>query len=50
MSIKHDLDVCVVFDSNFHKDSIMEKELILIQSILPELLQEIIIQTEINKE
>lgn len=50
MRIKHDLDVSVVFDSDFHEDSMMEKELVLIQSILPEVLQEIIVQAEANKE
>lgn len=50
MRIEPHLDVCVVFDSSFQEKSIMEKELALIQSILPELLQEIMIQTEINKE
>lgn len=50
MSIKHDLDVCIVFDSSFNEDTILEKELVLIQSILPELLQEIIAQAEVNKE
>jgi hypothetical protein len=50
VSIEHDLDVCVVFNSSFQEESIMEKELVLIQSILPQLLQEIMIQTEFNKE
>lgn len=50
MSIKQDLFVSIVLDSGFHEDHIMEEELVLIRSILPELLQEILIQTEINKE
>lgn len=50
MSIEHDLDVSIVLDSGFEEDTIMEKELVLIRSILPEILQEIMIQTEINKE
>ncbi|MCP5245556.1 MAG: hypothetical protein H6937_06240 [Burkholderiales bacterium] len=50
MSIEHDLDVSLTFDSNYDEDTIMENELVLIQSILPELLQDIMIQTEINKE
>ena len=50
MSIEHDLDVCIVFDSSFNEDTILEKELVLIQSILPEVLKEILIQAEINKE
>ena len=50
MSIEHDLDVCIVFDSSFNEDTILEKELVLIQSILPELLQEIIAQAEVNEE
>ena len=48
MSIEQDLEVSIVFDSGFQEDDIMEKELILIKSILPEILQEIMIET--NKE
>lgn len=50
MSIKQDLSVSIVLDSSFHEDNILEDELVLIRSILPELLQEILIQSEINKE
>ena len=50
MCIEQKLDVCLVFDSNFDEDTVMENELILIQSVLPVLLQDIITQTEINKE
>jgi len=50
MSIEQDLEVSIVIDSSFQEDDIMEKELVLIKSILPEILQEIMIQTEINKE
>lgn len=50
MSIKQDLSVSIVLDSSFLENNIMEEELVLIRSILPELLQEILIQTEINKE
>lgn len=50
MSIKQDLSVSIVLDSGFYEDNIMEEELVLIRSILPELLQEILIQSEINKE
>lgn len=50
MSIKNDLTVSVIFDSSFHEDIIMEDELFLIRTILPELLQEIVTETEINKE
>lgn len=50
MSIKQDLSVFIVLDSSFQEENIMEEELVLIRSILPELLQEVLIQTEINKE
>lgn len=50
MSIKQDLSVSIVLDSSFHEDHILEEELVLIRSILLELLQEILIQAEINKE
>lgn len=50
MSIEQDLEISIVFDDDFQQDDIMEKELILIKSILPEILQEIMIQSEINKE
>lgn len=50
MSIEHEFEVSIVYDSNFQSESVMEKELILIKSILPEVLQEIMIQSEINKE
>mgnify|MGYP000902565026 CR=1 FL=1 len=50
MSIEQDLEVSIVIDSSFQEDDIMEKELVLIKSILPEIMQEIMIQTEINKE
>lgn len=50
MCIEQKLDVCFVFDSNFDEDTIMENELVLIQSVLPELLQDILIQVEMNKE
>ena len=50
MSVKNDLTVSIIFDSSFHEDIIMEDELFLIRTILPEILQEVIIETEINKE
>ncbi len=50
MSIKHDLNVSIIFDPSFHNDIIMETELTLIRSILPEILQEVIVQTELDKE
>lgn len=50
MSIEDDLNVFIVLDSSFKEDIILEKELVLIQSILPEILQEIMIQSEMNKE
>jgi hypothetical protein len=50
MCIEDDLHVSIIFDSSFHEDIIMEEELFLIRSILPEILQEIIAETESNKE
>jgi hypothetical protein len=50
MRIEQKLDVCLVFDSNFDEDTIMKNELVLIQSVLPELMQDIMIQADIDKE
>lgn len=50
MSIEQELEVSIDYDSNFQQESVMEKELTLIKSILPEVLQEIMVQSEINKE
>ena len=50
MSIEQEFEVSIDYDSNFQQESVMEKELTLIKSILPEVLQEIMIQSEINKE
>ena len=50
MSIEDDCHVSIIFDSSFHEAIIMEKELFLIRSNLPEILQDIITETEINKE
>lgn len=49
MSIEQEFEVSISYDSNFLQEDVTEKELILIKSILPEILQEIMIQTEINK-
>lgn len=50
MSIEQEFEVSIDYDSNFQQEDVMEKELTLIKSILPEILQEIMIQSEINKE
>jgi len=50
MCIEDDLHVSIIFDSSFQEDIIMEEELLLIRTILPEILQDIITETEINKE
>ncbi len=50
MCIKNDLTVSIIFDPSFNEDIIMENELSLIRSMLPEILQEISIETETNKE
>jgi len=50
MRIEHDLDVSLTFDSNYDDDTVMENELVLIQSVLPELMQDIMIQDENDKE
>lgn len=50
MSIEQEFEVSIDYDSNFQQEDVTEKELILIKSILPEILQEIMIQSEINKE
>ncbi len=50
MRIEQKLDVCLVFDPNFDEDTIMKNELVLIQSVLPELMHDIMIQVEIDKE
>jgi len=50
MSIEQEFEVLIDYDSNFQQEDVMEKELILIKSVLPEILQEIMIQSEINKE
>ena len=50
MSIEQEFEVSISCDSNFLQEDVTEKELILIKSILPEILQEIMIQSEINKE
>lgn len=50
MSIEQEFEVSIDYDSNFQQESVMEKELTLIKSILPEVLQEIMVQSEINKE
>ena len=50
MSIEQEFEVSIDYDSNFQQENVTETELILIKSILPEILQEIMIQSEINKE
>lgn len=50
MSVELDLDVSIVFSPDFCEDAITERELILIRSILPQVLQEIALQAELNKE
>ncbi|MBL8499327.1 MAG: hypothetical protein JNL77_01885 [Nitrosomonas sp.] len=50
MSIEQEFEVSIDYDSSFQQEDVMEKELTLIKSILPEILQEIMIQSEINKE
>lgn len=50
MSVELDLDISIVFDSDFCEDAITERELTLIRSILPQVLQEIAFQAELNKE
>jgi hypothetical protein len=50
VSVEPDLDVSIFFDPDFHEDAITEGELILIRSVLPQVLQEIAFQAELNKE
>ena len=44
------LGISISFNPDLQEQSVLEGELILIQSILPEVLKEILIQAEINKE
>lgn len=50
MRIENDISFSIILESDFHEDIITEQELVLIQSILPEVLEEIIAQAEANKE
>jgi len=50
VNVELDLDISIVFDSCFSEDAITEMELTLIRSILPQVLQEIAFQVELNKE
>lgn len=50
MSIEREFEVLISYDSNLLQEDVMEKELTLIKSMLPEILQEIMIQSKINKD
>ena len=50
MSIEQEFEVSIDYDSNFLQEDVTEKEVTLIKSILPEILQESMIQTETYKE
>lgn len=50
MNNLNNLEISIFFNPDLQEQSILEGELILIQSILPEVLKEILIQAEINKE
>lgn len=50
VSVEPDVEVSIVFDLHFCEDSLTERELILIRSILPEVFKEITFQAEPNKE
>lgn len=50
MNDANDLIITLFFDPAFQEEAIMKEELSLIQSVLPELLKDIMIQAEIDKE
>lgn len=50
MNEPDNLEIVIAVNPDFHEQSIFNGELRLIQSFLPEILKEISIQTETNKE
>jgi hypothetical protein len=50
MSQELELNIALIYNPEFHENNVSEAELSLLSSILPELLKEMAIQLELEKE